>query len=321
MTIKVMIRFLIAFYIFLITLVTYGIYDLNQNTLALDEIRENRYAIIQSYENRNYSASDTITLEETRQMIQTLRKEMDRNIEFIYIIMLLAIISLFFTYRAVYLKVLQPVFEINKIILAYQNDEKNIQEFQTNDDEIGLMIKEFFIMKKLHDADYTQLEKLALTDPLTEILNRRAFFEIAEKILKYSLRNGKHFSILLLDIDYFKKINDIYGHLIGDEVLKYFVQKVSGEIRDSDAFARFGGEEFIIMLPDTDEAGGLALANKIRESIEINPYTDEKLSISFTVSGGLSTLKNEKLLRELIHRADTAVYAAKSNGRNRIEVA
>ena len=123
-----------------------------------------------------------------------------------------------------------------------------------------------------------------------------------------------------VDLVFFRKVNDVYGHLVGDDILKYLVKSVGAEIRESDVFARFGGEEFIIMLPDTDEEGALSLANKIRENIENNPYEDEKLSIPITVSIGVSEVREEKLLRALIQRADEALYSAKENGRNKVEV-
>jgi diguanylate cyclase (GGDEF)-like protein len=212
---------------------------------------------------------------------------------------------------------------MNATILEYQAGEKDIQEFESNNDEIGLMIKEFFIMKKIHDDDYAKIEKLSVTDSLTDIFNRRAFVEKVTSSMKLALRNGSTFSILLMDIDFFKKINDTYGHLVGDEILKYFVKSVSSEIRGTDIFARFGGEEFIIMLPDTNEEGAVALAQKIREHVDNNPYkaSDGVLEVVYNVSIGVAQLHNEKLLKDLVQRADKALYSAKANGRNRVEIA
>ena len=275
MKIKTMTNILIAFYVTLICIISYSIYNLQtQSSLFL-----------------------------------------------IYTLMSIALISFIFTYNQINKKVLQPISKMNEIIIAYQNGDDSIKKFDSHDDEIGLMIQAFFTMKEKLDEDYAQLEKLALTDPLTGILNRRAFFEISEQILKISLRNKTSFSILLLDIDFFKKVNDVYGHLVGDDILKYLVSTVSKEIRDSDVFARYGGEEFIVMLPDTDEDGARNLAEKMRESIELNPFACEKLSVEVTVSIGVAELRGEKLLRDVIHRADEALYMAKANGRNRVEAA
>ncbi|MDF1875858.1 GGDEF domain-containing protein, partial [Sulfurimonas sp. SAG-AH-194-I05] len=158
------------------------------------------------------------------------------------------------------------------------------------------------------------------TDYLTNILNRRAFFEIADKMSQLAFRSKKTFSILILDIDFFKKVNDTYGHLVGDDILKHLVQNVLSEIRESDVFARFGGEEFIAFLSDTDEKGAFALAEKIRISIEATPYVDDTLCIPITVSIGASEQRDEKVLASLIKRADEALYRAKDNGRNKVEI-
>ncbi|MFT5662536.1 MAG: diguanylate cyclase (GGDEF)-like protein [Sulfurimonas sp.] len=320
MKIQLMIRLLIALYVLLIVLVSYGIYNLNHDSKEMDKIRENRYSILLECTNLECSKESILELDKTKKEIDILRKDMDENIVLIFNVMFLAVFSFIFTYVALRRKVLQPIDKMNEIIIDYQNGKDDVKEFKSNNDEIGLMIREFFIMKRMLDDDYSKIEKLALTDPLTEIFNRRAFFEISEKTLKLSLRNHTTFSIMILDIDFFKKVNDVYGHLVGDDILKYLVKSVASEIRESDLLARFGGEEFIVMLPDTDENGALALAKKVRESIENHPYEDEKLSILVTVSIGVSELRGEKLLRELIKRADDALYAAKANGRNRVEV-
>ena len=320
MKIQLMIRLLIAFYILLISLVSYGIYSLNDDSNKMDSIRELRYSTLTKGEESKYSKDGQLILSTTKKEIGILRDSMHTNTIIIYIIMSIAMFSFIFTYRELRRKILEPIYKMNTIILDYQNGKNDVKEFAYNDDEIGLMIKEFFIMKTMLDKEYEQIETLALTDSLTEIFNRRAFFKISEKILKFSLRNKTTFSIMILDIDFFKKVNDVYGHLVGDDILKYLVKSVGAEIRESDVFARFGGEEFIIMLPDTDEEGALSLANKIRENIENNPYEDEKLSIPITVSIGVSEVREEKLLRALIQRADEALYSAKENGRNKVEV-
>lgn len=320
MNIKTLIRFLVTFYLTLIVMVSYNIYKVYSLSNLVDSTREVRYAVLEQLDQSLVIEEERKVLLSTRLQIDRLREAIQYRLSFIYVLMSIASISFIFTYIILRKKILKPISLINSVILDYQAGKKDIKEFESNDDEIGLMITEFFIMKKMLDNDYSQLEKLALSDSLTGILNRRAFFEVSENILKLSLRNDKKCSILLLDIDFFKKVNDVYGHLVGDDVLKYLVTNVSKEIRESDVFARFGGEEFIIMLPDTDEKGSVYLANKIRKSIEMNPYEDEKLSIPITISIGASELKDEKLLRELIQRADVALYDAKEKGRNRVEV-
>lgn len=224
------------------------------------------------------------------------------------------------SYILVYKKTILPIDAMNRAIVASKNNNTSIEEFRTNNDELGSMIKEFFIMKRKLDNDYNSLERVSLTDSLTGISNRRAFFEISEEILKLSLRNKTTFSIMILDIDYFKKVNDTHGHLIGDDILKYIVNRISSQMRESDIFARFGGEEFIILLPDTEESGCYGLAQKIRTVIKNNPYTDTRLKIPISISIGISQLREEKLVRDLVKRADDALFIAKENGRNRVEI-
>ncbi len=320
MKIKPLINSMILFYLGLIVLVSFGIYSLVIHSNQIDDIHKANIKGLLKYSSENVTSFDIEHFKSAKNEIMILKEGIDLSLIFIYIIMSIAAFSLIFISRVIRNKILHPISQMNKTISLYKNGEKNIKEIEYNDDEIGFMIKEFFVMKKKLDDDYFALEKLALTDPLTEILNRRAFFEVSEELLKLSIRNKSTFSILILDIDFFKKVNDVYGHLIGDDILKFLVTNVKTEIRDSDVFARFGGEEFIILLPDTNEDGAFSLADKIRICIENNPYEDEKLSVPITVSIGVSQLQGEKLLRELIHRADEALYKAKEMGRNQVVI-
>lgn len=318
MKIKTLIRLLIAFYVVLIFIVTYSVYvtkeDYNQAKLIHDDLIilvKDRFEISEDKQNIQ-------KLEQYNKKINILSQDIEENVFVIYIIMIVASLSFFFTYMEIRRKVLNPIYEMNEIIISFQDGNKNVKEIQANDDEIGLMIKEFFIMKNMLDEDYDEMQKVASTDPLTGILNRRAFFDISEKVSKLASRNKETLSLMILDIDHFKHVNDTYGHLIGDEIIKYLVERVEKEVRASDIFARFGGEEFIILLPNTDEMGAFTLADKIREMVEIHPYIDGKLTISFTISIGIAELGSEKLLRDLIRRADSALYEAKENGRNKV---
>ncbi len=239
---------------------------------------------------------------------------------YIYISIIIAIVTITTSYILFYKRVIAPVYRMNKTIIESKNNPNKIKEFQSYNDEIGFMIQEFFTMKKRLESDYRSLQQISLTDPLTGISNRRAFFEVSEELLKLTLRNKTTLSLMIIDIDFFKKVNDTYGHLIGDDVLKYVTKKIAFLIRKSDIFARFGGEEFIILLPNTEESGCYGLAQKIRTVIESTPYSGHSLKIPLTISIGVSQLKEEKLVRELIRRADEALYTAKRNGRNRVEI-
>lgn len=166
-----------------------------------------------------------------------------------------------------------------------------------------------------------RLSYLATVDPLTEVNNRRSFFELADKFYALARREGKPLSMLMLDLDHFKRINDSYGHAMGDQVLRHFTSKVGGLLRKSDVFARLGGEEFAIILNDTAVAGAEELARKIRQTIGDTPMRSGRMEIAYTTSIGISQLEADDVgLEDLYRRADEALYIAKDSGRDDVAV-
>ncbi|OHB33823.1 MAG: hypothetical protein A2X84_10560 [Desulfuromonadaceae bacterium GWC2_58_13] len=160
------------------------------------------------------------------------------------------------------------------------------------------------------------LEKQASTDPLTGILNRLKLSQQLDTEMKRAKRYATPLSILLLDIDNFKSVNDGYGHLTGDAVLKEMAHLISGKLRDSDIFARWGGEEFMILIPDCDISQAKACAEKLCRAIAENPFS---VSTPVTASFGVAGMRPEDTHESLTNRADQALYLAKQNGRNRVE--
>ena len=162
-----------------------------------------------------------------------------------------------------------------------------------------------------------ELQKLATTDELTGILNRREFISAASKELNRARRYTRYCTLIMLDIDHFKKINDMYGHSEGDRALKHVVNIVRENIREIDIFARYGGEEFTLLLPEVDSDAGLHTAERLRSFIENNPLHLNGGSISITASFGVAVFHGDDIgLEELIRRSDEAMYEAKSRGRN-----
>lgn len=168
-----------------------------------------------------------------------------------------------------------------------------------------------------------KLRELATTDELTGICNRRE----ANRLLKQETMRFRRYSnpvaVLLLDIDYFKSVNDTHGHQIGDEVLKWVAAKLCASVRTVDLAARFGGEEFIVILPETNSADALAIAERTRQSIAEKPFIQElpdaqTIDISITVSIGVAEAENNNSEEEMIEAADEALYQAKRAGRNRV---
>lgn len=167
-----------------------------------------------------------------------------------------------------------------------------------------------------------ELRKLATTDFLTGLFLRRHFFELGEKEINRARRSGAHLSLLVLDIDHFKSINDTYGHQTGDEVLTGFASIFRDCLRDTDILCRFGGEEFVAILPDTDTKVALDAAERLRKRVAASSYLSGGKELKCTVSTGLTGLRSgDTSIAELIHRADEALYHAKNSGRNRISVA
>ena len=166
-----------------------------------------------------------------------------------------------------------------------------------------------------------QMKTLAMTDQLTGLFNRRAFLTVFEKEFSRTQRYNHSTSCLLIDIDHFKSINDEHGHNAGDEVLKEISQVMMNCLRKADTVARWGGEEFIILLPETSKKNALLIASRILHSVSI--YTFASVPKPVTVSIGLAAIPDPGVdtIDKLIAASDGALYEAKAKGRNRVEIA
>jgi diguanylate cyclase (GGDEF)-like protein len=158
----------------------------------------------------------------------------------------------------------------------------------------------------------------AATDALTGQCNRRALDEILNAQIDVARRSGQALSVLMVDIDFFKTVNDTYGHLMGDDALRAFAQRVREHIRLGDVCARFGGEEFVVVLPGTTLQTALEVAERLRIGVEKTPLLTTPL-VSVTVSIGAAALIPDHTADELLNAADAAVYAAKRGGRNQVQ--
>jgi len=167
-----------------------------------------------------------------------------------------------------------------------------------------------------------KLEQQAYYDELTKIYNRRAFLQQSEQDFEAAKETGMPFTVLLMDIDHFKQVNDTYGHHIGDQLLVHVVTACQTKLLEEHFFARYGGEEFVIALKGYNEAAGEILANQLRRAVEKTPLMTEAGNLSATLSIGVAEVKDstEETLYQLLHKADTALYAAKEEGRNRVKV-
>lgn len=165
-----------------------------------------------------------------------------------------------------------------------------------------------------------KLEELASIDDLTGVWNRRYFFEIGKNEFLRSKRYKAYFTIMMIDIDHFKKINDTYGHAAGDEVLKKITSVLKRNLRDVDILARLGGEEFAVLLPNTETQGALIVAERLRKAVESSSVMFENRELRATISIGTADEKSAASLDELLKNADSALYTAKNQGRNTIRI-
>ena len=166
------------------------------------------------------------------------------------------------------------------------------------------------------EEEKEKFKELSIKDPLTGIYNRNKFFESLENETKRAKRLKEPFSVIMCDIDFFKKVNDTHGHQVGDMVLKTMSNAIAKSIREIDIFARYGGEEFILLLPDTKMQGAVNLAQKLRKKIEEVEFDIVK---KITCSFGVAQYQTQDSAKDIIRRVDKCLYEAKKKGRNRVE--
>ena len=185
-----------------------------------------------------------------------------------------------------------------------------------------LLFAEYCAVSLVNAEANKELERMAVSDPLTAIPNHRAFRSRIVEATQRAERSSKPLSLLFLDIDHFKAINDTYGHSVGDVVLKAVARCVAASIRKVDFAARYGGEEFVAVLEETDSKGALIMAERLRQRVSSLEFEELKNGNSVTVSIGIATFPADSTsIEELIALADTALYRAKNDGRNQCAVA
>jgi diguanylate cyclase (GGDEF)-like protein len=168
---------------------------------------------------------------------------------------------------------------------------------------------------------HAAVQQQALTDPLTGLYNRRGFWDMAEHELLRAHRFNRPLSLVLIDIDRFKEINDTYGHLMGDKILASVSANCKLEFRQVDLVARYGGDEFIVLLPETKLHEALSAAERLRMRIENLRFAYEGEELRTTICIGVAEMQRGDSLKSLIERTDQALYRAKQGGRNRVGVA
>jgi len=211
-----------------------------------------------------------------------------------------------------------PLNKLSKFMLFdFQVIDTNKIPALKSNDEIGILSRRFKHLIQEVQKKQSHTEKKAYIDSLTGVYNRNKLDELFENEIQRVKRYGKHFSIAIIDIDKFKNFNDTYGHLIGDEVLVMLAQCVNNNVRDSDIFARWGGEEFVILFIETSVNEAKIVAEKIKDKIQdLHHQTAGGITASF----GITEYIENDTLEGIFKRCDDALYMAKENGRNRVEI-
>jgi diguanylate cyclase (GGDEF)-like protein len=201
------------------------------------------------------------------------------------------------------------------LIQEIEGIQASSEHYRTKLEKANTTIKEQQEVMRKFEADAT-------VDFLTQLANRRAFDSRLAEEYERMRRYGGTFSLILVDIDEFKKVNDEFGHLAGDLVLQFIARMLQDNVRISDCVGRYGGEEFAILLPGTSSEGARVAAEKIRHAVQTSAVKHENQKIKVTISAGVGMIrpKGEKP-DGLIARVDAALYCAKRNGRNRVEMA
>lgn len=184
----------------------------------------------------------------------------------------------------------------------------------------GTTVCKFLASDSIEATYHVEVYRMSITDGMTGVHNKRYLLELLDRDIGMAARLGNQLSLLMIDIDHFKKINDTHGHLAGDQALKELCRRIEPRLRSTDVLARYGGEEFAVVLPATPREGALQVAETLRSIIAAEPFTHEQTKIPATISLGLATTDPATpiTVTELIKRADDNLYEAKRSGRNRV---
>ena len=187
------------------------------------------------------------------------------------------------------------------------------------EDGPGTMPDPVSVIGRAYNRMRTHLETIVLTDPLSGCYNRRGLNQLAEREVARAIRGKKEIAVLAIDVDHFKRINDEFGHLTGDEVIREIADLLTETAREADVVARFGGEEFTILAPDSSDEGALILAERVMEAFRAHRFKslppDARITTSVGVAADLA--RDDEVAKTLLARADEALYVAKRNGRDR----
>jgi diguanylate cyclase (GGDEF)-like protein len=226
---------------------------------------------------------------------------------------------------------LQGIIYLENNLLPSVFTEDKVMFLQHLSGQIVISIENTMVYNSLEEKIYQRtkdledskeaLKVLASTDPMTKLYNRRYFAEVSEDIFNVSKRSESDFCLVMFDIDDFKSVNDTYGHHIGDKVIIGVANILIGNTRKSDILCRYGGEEYIILLPNTGIESSIHIADNIRKSVEemVTLYDENKeLKVTISVGVSMTDVMSDKAIETSINKADNALYEAKRSGKNKV---
>ncbi|MEM7608725.1 MAG: GGDEF domain-containing protein [Myxococcota bacterium] len=184
--------------------------------------------------------------------------------------------------------------------------------------KVGDTILKFLSGSDMEAQYHETIYKMTIVDGLTGVNNKRFLMESLEKEIPRARRHQRPLALVMFDIDHFKSINDSFGHLAGDYVLKEMAQLVKSRLRPDDILGRYGGEEFAVILPETNASGGTHIAEELRQLVASHNFTFENERINVTISMGVAQLQDDWNVNDFVKQADERLYAAKRGGRNRV---
>jgi diguanylate cyclase (GGDEF)-like protein len=202
-------------------------------------------------------------------------------------------------------------------------NEQSVNAEQLNDGDylrIGNSTYRFLAGDNLELQYHEEIHRLSILDALTEVPNKRHFLDFLGRQLSSATRHDRPLALIIFDIDHFKSVNDMLGHLAGDNILRELAALVKRGIRKEDMLARYGGEEFVLVLPETERQGALELAEHLRRRVEVYPFNYNGRNVAVTISLGVAVTAGSSPMSadELIYQADEKLYEAKNGGRNRV---
>lgn len=222
----------------------------------------------------------------------------------------------YFDFKSCMVVPLQQDMDMIGSIILFQDYENS---FSQDNLRVVSMISKQAAIALSNARLYREMTQKSIMDPMTKLYNRRYFTDVLNDVIEICKKEALKVSLIMIDIDYFKRVNDTYGHLIGDDVLKELANRIKMCMRSDDIVARYGGEEFVVVLPSVDEKQAYNIAERIRVEIESKPFTTAAGELNITVSAGICEYPTKAdSLERLIANADRALYMAKALGRNRV---